>query len=539
MLTRIDTALGRVSMYRLVFAALAVVLGWAVIAAAFGLTGFSASGILLTTAAALAGVLLGTVGGLLFMRKSAPGPHALSSPVTGLILGLILFPGTDWRTLVGAGVAGLAAGLSKYLLVWRGRHLANPAAVGLIVVTLTGLNSGAWWVGSGVLLPVVALAGALVAWRARKVVFALSFAVPAFLLVTIGYLAFGTAVSSALWWAIASSPIVFLATFMLTEPLTAPPRLAQRLWVGLLVACLLAAPMLLGWDLLTPEVALVLGNVLAFAFGPRGAVALRLLAVRKQGDVLDLDFAPSRPLRLAAGQYVEVTVPQALSVPGGRADPRGTRRVFSLASQPTTANVRLVTRLTTRAGQVPSPVKVALASLEPGGVLRVASVGGDFLLPSTGRVAMIAAGIGVTPFLAQLDAIARGVAPAPPAGWDVVLVHAVRSASEVLELNPSAAQVPEIPGGGVLGAVPERAALPAGVRLVLVVPPGTDRSELPAAWRVVESALLTREALGAAVPDLAEREVMVSGSPAAVAAVRAAARELGVRRVRTDVFLGC
>ena len=78
-MTRIDTALGRVSMYRLVFAALAVVLGWAVIAAAFGLTGFSASGILLTTAAALAGVLLGTVGGLLFMRKSAPGP---SSPPT-------------------------------------------------------------------------------------------------------------------------------------------------------------------------------------------------------------------------------------------------------------------------------------------------------------------------------------------------------------------------------------------------------------------------------------------------------------------------
>jgi hypothetical protein len=45
-------------------------------------------------------------------------------------------------------------------------------------------------------------------------------------------------------------------------------------------------------------------------------------------------------------------------------------------------------------------------------------------------------------------------------------------------------------------------------------------------------------ALAALVPDIAARDVYVSGSPASVASLRRAAKSAGARRVRTDSFAG-
>ena len=49
---------------------------------------------------------------------------------------------------------------------------------------------------------------------------------------------------------------------------------------------------------------------------------------------------------------------------------------------------------------------------------------------------------------------------------------------------------------------------------------------------------LDGETLAALVPDIAAREVYVSGSPASVASLRRAAKSAGARRVRTDSFSG-
>ncbi|MCY1234967.1 hypothetical protein D9M72_475670 [compost metagenome] len=45
-------------------------------------------------------------------------------------------------------------------------------------------------------------------------------------------------------------------------------------------------------------------------------------------------------------------------------------------------------------------------------------------------------------------------------------------------------------------------------------------------------------ALKELVPDIAAREVFISGSPASVRSLRAAARSAGARRIRTDSFSG-
>ena len=176
--------------------------------------------------------------------------------------------------------------------------------------------------------------------------------------------------------------------------------------------------------------------------------------------------------------------------------------------------------------------------MQPGDELPVTSVGGDFLLPdggaNAGKVALIAAGVGITPFLSHLDAMVRGSLPIPA---DLVLVNAVRDVAQIVDL-PGSEGVPAAPGGGVLGALPARAGLPTSISIVLVVPPGSDVSTVPVGWRVIEGETLSAAVLAAAVPDLVEREVLVSGSPLAVEAVRAHAREAGVKHVHTDAFLG-
>jgi NAD(P)H-flavin reductase len=49
---------------------------------------------------------------------------------------------------------------------------------------------------------------------------------------------------------------------------------------------------------------------------------------------------------------------------------------------------------------------------------------------------------------------------------------------------------------------------------------------------------LTGAALKELVPDIAAREVFISGSPSSVRTLRGAARNAGARRIRTDSFAG-
>src|SRR5690606_29453601 len=115
-----------------------------------------------------------------------------------------------------------------------------------------------------------------------------------------------------------------------------------------------------------------------------------------------------------------------LDVPHHRPDARGTRREFSIVSAP--ADLPTL-RIAYKNGDQkhPSSYKRALAAAEPGTVLAVTGTWGDFLLPK-GEVPilMVAAGIGVTPFVSQLRQLqADGIQR------DVVLVYVASDASEL------------------------------------------------------------------------------------------------------------
>lgn len=505
---RIDAALGRVPMLRLVAIVLAAI---ALVALVLSLVGALDYGTPALLAALVVAVAASVVGDRLMAALARARPVGESAIVTGLILFLVVFPSTQPSDLLLVAGAALVANASKYLVRVGGRHVLNPAATGLVVAGLTGLTGSAWWVGTPVLLPVLLVGVVLVAVRMRLVG-------PVALLVVVGaalqtgvVVARGTDVADALVL-LPSTPLLFLAGFMFTEPITLPPRRSQRYAEAALVAVLLAVPYVAPFSVLTlrptPELALLVGNVFALVAARPSAAGLRLVGRRAlTPTAVEYAFRPDRPLRQRAGQYLELHLPH-------RADRRGTRRSLTVVSAPEEEDGTV--RVAVRVREPASSFKRALDALPVGAPARAVTVSGGFTLPDDRRVPLVllASGIGITPFVSQLRHDAAEVADgAPPR--DVLLVDRVPSADEVPYL-------------------PELAAT--GVRVLLVCPDPASLPQLPDHWHV--STTFDAAALAAVLPEPERRTAYVSGSPRFLGEARSVLRELGVRRVRTDAFAG-
>ncbi|MCD9200153.1 FAD-dependent oxidoreductase [Aeromicrobium wangtongii] len=514
----LDRRLGAVTTYRLVTIVLAVLV------AVFCL--FTATGVIegLSTGDNLVCLLVLLVASYGSNRLLGLAwrvtPHGESAVITALLLFFLFvpLPSIDTGNLVWLALAAALANASKYVLAWRGRHIFNPAAAGAFLVVVGQDVVGrqepinAIWQTAATerLFPFVVVGALLVLWRTRRLDVALVFIAVAGVLVGARLLDLappGQPFGDVLKLVAYSYPIVFLAGFMLSEPLTLPPRRRQQLVVAAVTGVLFAYPMWIGWFTdtppalgvfaISPELSLLIGNLVAFALARRTGVTLELETTRRvTPETHELVFRPRRPVRFVPGQYVELTVPHA------GADGRGTRRTFSISSPPADdGRVAVMLRVPDRA----STFKRALLELEPGSRVHGTGIGGDFVLPADPAtpLLLVAGGIGITPFLSQLR---HGP------DRDVVLVLGVSSAAEV----PYADEL-------------------ADVRVVLVCPERPDR--LPAAWTFVAAPILSVQVIAEAVPDLAGRHAYVSGPPAMVNAVRPGlARRC--RSVRTDYFSG-
>lgn len=499
-MSRVDALLGRLTPYRLVSVGLLAVLTAAFVLALTGAVGVDPWALPVGALVATASTWGASVAGARLVGRVA---HVESSVVTGLILTLLLWPSTDPAALVTLAGAGAVAGLSKYVLAVRGRHVLNPAAVGafvagLVAWPLLGVPGAAWWVATPALLPVVACVGLAIVLRTRQVAPVAAYLVTGLAVVVPGLVAAGATPGAALWTAVGSYPLLFAATVMLTEPATLPPRRAQHVALGTVVALLTVLPLSVGVLRTSPELALLVGNVLAFTLGQRRGVRLAVVGSRALAPTVhEVTFRPSRPLRVAPGQWVELHVPH-------RADARGVRRTFSVVPG-RDGDIVVAYRLPA----APSTFKRALTGLPTGGVVDVAAVGGDLLLPRSRRVPLllVAAGVGITPFVGMLEQAAAE-------GRDAVLVllHGAPDAPPYVDRLTAT-----------------------GVRTLVLGPAPT--WALPTGWEHRGDAL-TGAVVAAAVPDAAGRRAYVSGSPQAVTALVRALRAAGVRRVRRDPFLG-
>jgi ferredoxin-NADP reductase len=241
------------------------------------------------------------------------------------------------------------------------------------------------------------------------------------------------------------------------------------------VGVVFGGPYNLGFVANSPELALLGGNLIAFFLGQRGRVELTFKGSRAlTPGTREFRFEPRRPVRYAAGQFMELNLPHSGS------DGKGRRRVFSITSPPGAPEVTFGVGT---AGPL-STAKKTLLALRPGDMISATAVGGDFVLPR--------------------DAANR----------DAVVLYLAQGRDEL-----AACEQLEASGAKVIARLADGSAPPDFMHDA-----GTSRID---AQRLKEL-----------VPDIGAREVYVSGSPASVDSLRAAAHGAGARRVHVDSFAG-
>lgn len=414
-------------------------------------------------------------------------PNTESIFITALILFFLLTPSTDAQKLVILGlIAGIAA-VSKYLLVWKKRHIFNPAAIAVVISGFAGIGYASWWVATPILLPFILLLGSIVVYKTRRYDMVGYYVGAAFLTIAITTLIGGDFSIAHLWLAVTSYPILFLALYMLTEPLTLAPTKRQRNSIAAVIGFVSYAGIGLGSFAVSPEIGLVLGNIAAFIVGRKQGVDLTLIG-RKQlaGGQVEYLWKPSKQLHFQAGQYIELHIAHT------KADMRGLRRIFTIASSPTSELVRTITRHSHKS----STYKKTLVKLPIATTARVTNIGGDFVLPDNQDTPLlfIANGVGVTPFISHLEWLAE-----QHETRNVTLIYAVSDPSDAL---------------------------------IHLIPDKYHKHT------IVHHGKLQTKTIQKYATDVNKREVYVSGSPQFVKAVTTSLSACDVSHIHKDYFAG-
>lgn len=389
-----DNLLNRITMYRLITYGLVVILGGGFILSFFGQTGFSVAS--LVASCVILSIACYVTNRVLAFGFDVPW-NAESSLITTLILACIVQPPESIQRAWAVVLVGLIAMASKYLLTLRQQHIFNPVAIAALVVGLSGLLPITWWIATPALTPLVAIMGCLFLRKTRHfLLFGIFLSVSVVTLLIVG-LSRGQGIQDILSLGLLSWPLIFFGTLMLTEPMTMPSeRSSQMIFAGL-VGVLFAAQLKLGPLTTTPQLALVVGNIFAFALNPRGRFLLTLQSKREIApQVYEFKFKP-RPQdqpRFQAGQYLDWTLPHS------GMDSRGNRRSFTIASSPTESTMRLGVKFYDPS----SSYKKTLHSLKAGETILTSRLSGSFTLPSDPQLqlAFIAGGIGITPFRSMI-----------------------------------------------------------------------------------------------------------------------------------------
>lgn len=399
MLHQLDELLNRTTMYRLILYVLCIIWTVAVILSVTSIIAYESLTIFLMTGWIL---LMCVVCNRLFAQLFSVSPNIESVYITGLILSLIVGPVSlekNWLPLLITVVLAIS---SKYLLAPHKRHIFNPAGFGVLAAVFLFGEPASWWVGMIQLVPVLAIGGLLVLYKARRLTLALTFlgVYIASLVVTSG---FGPAASSQIMTLLLYSPIIFFATIMLPEPVTSPVGRRDQMIYGVMVGVILVfLQKFVSGVPYSLEAALIGGNVVSYMLSPHFRTVLRFQKkVTLDHDIYGFYFERATELTYTPGQYLEWTLPHP------NPDSRGIRRYFTIASAPIEPYVLLAVKMSNPA----STFKHALSTMNTGDKIVISNPEGDFVLPKEkdGPVVCIAGGIGITPFRSMIaDMLERG-----------------------------------------------------------------------------------------------------------------------------------
>lgn len=499
----IDKLLNRITMYRLTLYYLIALILIATITGFFGLTYYSAYDILASTTVVLA---VCYVSNLAFSKIFNAATNVESVFITALILVLIFPVKFPHQAFALIGVSLLAMG-SKYLLTIEKRHVFNPAAIAVLMLSLLSPeHSATWWVGTPLLFIPALIGGILVVRKVQRGYMVSVFLCAYLILSAIAALMHGNSIYSLWQRGLTSSALLFFATVMLTEPLTSPSTKKMRTWYSLITAVLYATPILrFGGLVFTPEMALIAGNIFSYIVNPKYRLLLPLLQkFQISPDTFVFDFGKIKNFKFTPGQYMEWTLPHP------HPDSRGNRRYFSIASAPN-ENLQMTVKFYTPS----SSYKKALLALTPGQEVVASSLAGDFVLPKKHAkpLVFIAGGVGIAPFKSMIESIVQKKEQV-----DIIVLFANKKPADIIFADSL-----------------ERARN-FGVRTYYIL---TDTTSIPEGWTGL-SGHITKEIISEIIPDYKLRLFYLSGPQLMVQNFKKILSQTGIKgkNIKEDFFPG-
>jgi len=384
-------------MYRLVLYALVFLVIAAVPLSALNKLPFSTADLLFSVITIL---IISIIINKLFSWAFDAPTNVESVYISALILILIVTPKTandplSYLTFV--FWASALAMVSKYFLAIGKKHIFNPVAIAVVLTAFTLNQAPSWWVGNLYMAPFVALTGFLIVRKIRRSDLVVSFLLTATTVAIVHNLIASSTISplTSLYQTLFQSPVLFLAVFMLTEPLTTPPTREMRIVYGALVGLFFIPTLHIASVYLTPELALVIGNIFSYLVSPKEKLFLALKEkVNIAKDTDEFSFIPDRKFSFLPGQYLEWTLKHRSP------DNRGNRRYFTIASSPTENTLKVGVKFYPEL----SSFKNKLFFLNPGDSIIASQRAGEFILPEdkSKKLVFIAGGIGITPFRSMI-----------------------------------------------------------------------------------------------------------------------------------------
>jgi ferredoxin-NADP reductase/Na+-translocating ferredoxin:NAD+ oxidoreductase RnfD subunit len=503
MIKYIDLLIDRITMYRLLLYYLLGLLGTAMLFGALGWLSFSPISIAFS-AAFLVGLCYGI--NYIFAKIWDAPTNGESSILTGLILSLIITPVLQPKDVVFlAAAAGLAVA-SKYILAINHKHIFNPAAVAVVLTAFGAQESASWWIGTAIMTPFVIAGGLLIARKIRRNEMVFTFIGTALLSTALFTTLSEHDATVALQNTLLHSSLFFLAFVMLTEPWTSPTTKKTRAIYAIVVGILFAPALNIGGIYSTPELALVVGNLVAFFITPKVKTKLRIGKRQMFGkSTEDIELIPEQKFTYKPGQYVEFTLPHQTP------DSRGPRRYFTLASSPTEDTLHLGVRYY----EPSSTFKADLRSAGSDAFMSAGQLGGDFVMPDDAqqKLAFIAGGIGITPFRSMIKYLCD-----TNDTRSVKLLYGDRTTSDIAYSN-----------------IFEEARQKIAVGTTYITSEPSDQSS-----PYLKTGHIDVELIKTQIPDYLERIFYVSGPQPMVLGIKHNLTQLGVpkRNIKVDYFFG-
>ena len=504
MIQFVDDQLNGITMYRLVLYYLIFLLVAAFFLSVFNVLTYDPFSLVLTVAFLLA---VSAATNRVFSSIFKVPANVESVYITALILALIITPLQSLNDLWFLAWAAVLANASKYIVAIKGKHLFNPAAFAVALTYFTINQSASWWIGSGAMLAWVLLGGLLVVRKLGRFDMVFSFLAVSAATIFVSSLFTGGDFLSTTRQSIVYSPLLFFAFIILTEPLSTPPTRRLRIMYGALVGFLFTPQFHFDTFYITPEVAILIGNLFSYAVGSKDKLVLKLKEKNRLApDTYEFVFPAPRRFRFVPGQYMEWTLAHPDT------DGRGNRRYFTIASSPGERNLRLGVKFNPK----PSTFKKALLAMDRDTEIIASQLAGDFVLPEDPqqKVVLMAGGIGVTPFRSMIKSLLDNRQRRP-----ITLFYTAPTVNDFVYQD-----------------VFDRARSELGITTIYSV---TDNSDLPPSW-TGRVGRVSAELIRSAVPDYRNCLFYISGPRRMVDSLAAALHKLGVagHQIKTDYFAG-